>query len=85
MGRLPPRGNHLIVDLPHESTKLTTPKMPTPEERPDLYDSFDFPDRPPGWKSGIKFVESEAIIRRRAAVKAEAEKLAESDCQKTGK
>ena len=28
--------------------------IPSPKERPDLYDYFDFPDRPPSWKSSIE-------------------------------
>jgi hypothetical protein len=61
------------------------PKMPTQEDRPDLYDSFDFPDRPPDWKSGIKVIEPEYMIKRRAALKAEAEKLAKDARQKGAK
>jgi hypothetical protein len=29
-------------------------KLPTPEERPDLYDYFDFPERPEGWVTSVK-------------------------------
>ncbi len=29
-------------------------KMPTPEQRPDLYDGFDGVERPAGYKTGVK-------------------------------
>lgn len=29
-------------------------KMPTPQERPDLYDDFDGIERPAGYKTGVK-------------------------------
>lgn len=28
-------------------------KMPTPQQRPDLYDDFDYVDRPAGQKTGV--------------------------------
>lgn len=33
---------------------MTKTKMPTPEERPDLYDDFDYSNRPEGYQTGIK-------------------------------
>jgi hypothetical protein len=29
-------------------------KMPTPEERPDLYDDYDGIERPEGYQTGVK-------------------------------
>lgn len=31
-----------------------TPKMPTPEQRPDLYDDFDGVERPAGAGTGVR-------------------------------
>lgn len=31
--------------------------IPPPSERPDLYDYFDYPERPKGWKNPIKVPE----------------------------
>lgn len=28
--------------------------MPTPQERPDLYDDFDYPERPEGWVNPVR-------------------------------
>lgn len=35
-----------------EDRKVSMP-IPSPEERPDLYDAFDGIDRPEGWKNTI--------------------------------
>lgn len=29
-------------------------KLPTPDQRPDLYDDQDYADRPAGYKTGVK-------------------------------
>jgi hypothetical protein len=28
--------------------------IPSPSEAPDLYDDFDYPVRPPGYKTGVR-------------------------------
>lgn len=28
--------------------------VPTPQERPDLYDDFDYAERPDGYQTGVK-------------------------------
>lgn len=30
-----------------------TKKMPSPQERPDLYDDFDYVERPEGYRTGV--------------------------------
>lgn len=45
-------------------------KNPTPEERPDLYDDYDYTDRPEGYQTGIKTPDYiQKIIDDRAAKK----------------
>lgn len=35
-------------------TKDVKKQIPSPQERPDLYDDFDIQDRPDGYQSGVK-------------------------------
>lgn len=46
-------------------------KMPTPAERPDLYDYYDYPDRPKGYKSGIRIPQSvlDSVAKKVVAAK----------------
>lgn len=45
-------------------------KLPSPQERPDLYDDFDGIDRPEGWKNPVKVKISPALEKRIAEMKA---------------
>lgn len=34
--------------------KVNKKQMPSPEQRPDIYDDFDYSDRPDGQPTGVK-------------------------------
>jgi len=45
-------------------------RMPTPEQRPDLYDAYDYPDRPEGYQTGVAIPERiQKLIDARKAAK----------------
>jgi hypothetical protein len=46
-------------------------KIPTPAERPDLYDDFDYPERPEGYKHGMRIPQSVLDGLAKKAVAAE--------------
>jgi hypothetical protein len=43
-------------------------KIPSPQQRPDLYDDFDYDDRPAGWKNPVQLpAEIQKLIDARQA------------------
>ncbi|MDP3327182.1 hypothetical protein [Parvibaculum sp.] len=46
-------------------------KFPTPAERPDLYDAFDYQERPKGYKTGVRMPASLTKVAEKRAVAAE--------------